>query len=109
MSPLTRAKPKEPKHEPQSTDAPLAQGRASSGPGAPAPPSPRFRPAFHARLESARSGGSAVQAGVAQGAAMGARHGSARGGLPDRQDDPDFRARRAAPLRRHQYVSQGAL
>ena len=40
---------------------------------------------------------------------MGARHGPARRREPDRPLDPDLRARRAAPLRRHQHVPQGAL
>ena len=40
---------------------------------------------------------------------MGARHGPARRRQPHRQVDPDLRARRAAALRRHQHLPQGAL
>ena len=40
---------------------------------------------------------------------MGARHGAARRRQPHRQVDPDLRARRAAALRRHQHLPQGAL
>ena len=75
-----------------------------------APPPPQFR------RSAARTAGKSIEAEgklperrLAQGAAMGARHGPARLRLPDRQDHPDLRARRAAAFRRHQHLPQGAL
>ena len=90
----------------------MRRSRKAGIPPAPAraaPPSPRLRPASTQGWKALEAEGRLSEAGLAQGAAMGARHGPARRRLPDRQDDPDLRARRAAALRRHQHLPQGAL
>ena len=62
-------------------------GRRRRGdPRAGSPPPSRFQRARDPRLEGARGRGPAVRGRLAARAAMGARHGPARRGLPDRQD-----------------------
>ncbi len=75
---------------------------------APAATTPTSTPG-DARLEGARGRGPPVGGRLAPRGEMGARHGAARRGVPHRQVDPDLRARRTAPFRRHQHVPQGAL
>ena len=75
-----------------------------------APPSSRLQRARDARAgRRSRPKASCPTTAGGKRAAMGARHGPARRRQPHRQVDPDLRPRRAAPLRRHQHLPQGAL
>src|SRR6267378_5313941 len=76
----------------------VASCRASPCPAIRALPSSRFRPDGDAGLESARGRRQAAGHGLAQGAAMGARHGPARRRKHHRQGHPDLCARRTSAL-----------